>query len=269
MPPEMVSRVAKKKTAAEAWYAIKTMCFSSDKVQKGRAQQLRREFEAMTCRIGEKVDNFTLRLSNLVINLEELGEDIEEQRVVEKLLRSVPPRFDHLVTSIETLLDISSLLLEEVIGCLKAQEERMDRADLNRFSGKLLYADAPGRRDRELGEGPSISGGKRSQRWRPPAPKKKEVDGGEVRKPPRDDTYHNCGRAGHWARECMQPKKGQAHLAQAEEEPCLFMAQVCMENHSEEPQTKLFSVQELVEVVKTIVCMENHSEEPQTELFSV
>jgi hypothetical protein len=95
--PEMVPRVAKKQSAAEAWDAIKTLCVGSDKVQKGRAQQLPREFEAMTCRSGEKVDDFALRLSNLVINLEELGEEIEEQRVVEKLLHSVPPRFDHLV----------------------------------------------------------------------------------------------------------------------------------------------------------------------------
>jgi hypothetical protein len=142
VPPEMVSQVAKKQSAADAWDAIKTMCVGSDKVQKGRAQQLRREFETMICRSGEKVDDFALRLSNLVINLEELGEEMEEQRVVEKLLRSMPPRFDHLVMSIETLLDISSLSLEEVTRHLKAQEDRMDRADSNRDSGKLLYADA-------------------------------------------------------------------------------------------------------------------------------
>jgi hypothetical protein len=116
----------------------------------------------MTCSSGEKVHDFALRLSNLVINLEELGEEIEEQRVVEKLLRSVPPRFDHLVMSIETLLDISSLSLEEVTGRLNAQEDRMDRADSNRDSGKLLYGDVLGRRNRESGEGASRTGGRRS-----------------------------------------------------------------------------------------------------------
>jgi hypothetical protein len=29
--------------------------------------------------------------------------------------------------------------------------------------------------------------------------------GGEHR-PPRDDTCHNCDRAGHWARDCRQPR---------------------------------------------------------------
>jgi hypothetical protein len=165
-------------------------------VLKGKAQQLRREFEAMTCRSGEKVNDLALRVPNLIINLEKLGEEMEEQRVVEKLLWSVPPRFDHLVTSIKTLLDISCLSLEEVTGRLKAQEDRMDRADANRDSGKLLYVDALRWRDRESGEGSSRTEGSWSQWRRPPAPKKKAVKGGEARKPPSDDTYHNCGRAG-------------------------------------------------------------------------
>jgi hypothetical protein len=151
----------------------------------------------MTCHSSKKVDDFVLRLSILIINLEEQGEEMEEQRVVEKLLQSVPPRFNHLVTSIETSLDISSLSLEEVTRRLKAYEDRMDRADMNSDSGKLLYADALHRRDRESGEGSSRTRGSRSQQRRPPPPKKKAVEGGEVRKPPRDDTCHNCGRAGH------------------------------------------------------------------------
>jgi hypothetical protein len=56
---------------------------------------------------------------------------------VEKLLPLVPPRFDHLVPSIETLLDISALSPEKVTGCLKVQEDRMDHADSNCDLGKL------------------------------------------------------------------------------------------------------------------------------------
>jgi hypothetical protein len=41
-------------------------------------------------------------------------------------------------------------------------------------------------------------------------------------------------------------------LAHVEEELCLFMAQVCVENHLEEPQTELFSVQEAEEVVEMV-----------------
>lgn len=141
VPLEMMAGLAVKRTAQEAWEAIRVMRVGSDRVRRGKVQQLMKEFEDFSFRNGKNVDDFALRLSNLVTSLATLGQPIEESKVVVKFLRVVPPKFSQIALSIETLLDISELSLEEVTGRLKAAEDRLEPPEPQREPGKLYLTE--------------------------------------------------------------------------------------------------------------------------------
>ncbi|CAN6181165.1 unnamed protein product [Urochloa humidicola] len=101
VPPEMVASLAAKNSALEAWNAVKERRIGSEQVQKMEAQRLLREFENIRFNGGEGVDDFTLRLQNIVAALETVGETIPPRRVVEKLLRVVPKSLRQVAVAIQ------------------------------------------------------------------------------------------------------------------------------------------------------------------------
>ena len=50
--------------------------------------------------------------------------DLDEERAVEKFLRCMPKRYEQLVFSIETLLDLQDLSINDVAGRFKVVEDR-------------------------------------------------------------------------------------------------------------------------------------------------
>lgn len=65
-----------------------------------------------------------MRITSLVNQLYTLGDNVEEVRVVQKLLRVVPSRYAQIVVAIETMLGLRTISVEELIGRLRTTEER-------------------------------------------------------------------------------------------------------------------------------------------------
>jgi uncharacterized membrane protein YgcG len=123
VPAEMISTLATKGTAREAWDCIRTMRVGNDRIRKASTQKLRAEYEALAFHDGESVEDFAMWLTGIVTQLATLGDPESSEKVVKKYLRAARPRFSQLLLSIETLLDISTLSLEEVTGRLKSAED--------------------------------------------------------------------------------------------------------------------------------------------------
>ena len=88
---------------------------------------------------GETIDDFAMRITNMVAQMAQLGETVLEKRVVRKFLSVVPKRYSQIALSIETLVDLDTLSVEELTGRLRAAEERYDLDQVDSGVGRLMF----------------------------------------------------------------------------------------------------------------------------------
>lgn len=75
-------------------------------------------------RDGETVDDFSLQITGLANNIAILGGQTTEAEIVKKMLHVVPDHLEQVAISIETLLDVHNLSVEELIGRMCGVEDR-------------------------------------------------------------------------------------------------------------------------------------------------
>ena len=126
-----------KSYAKEAWEAIAAMCVGSDRAKKATAQLLKQEYANLKFKDGESVEDFSLRLQSLISKLRSHDVTIDEEEAVSKYLHSVPVKYIQIALSIETMLDLSTLTIEDVTGHLQALDERMEQTTATKDSNKL------------------------------------------------------------------------------------------------------------------------------------
>jgi hypothetical protein len=86
VPPEMITTLATKETALEAWESIKTMQIGDDRIRKVSAQKVRHEYELHEFHDGEGVEDFTMQMTGIVNQLAMLGDPEADDKVILKFL---------------------------------------------------------------------------------------------------------------------------------------------------------------------------------------
>jgi hypothetical protein len=121
VPSEMQFSLSKKRTVKEAWDVIAAARIGSDRIHKTTLQSLRKEWENLAFKPGEDVD---LRLNTLQQKMVQFGDDTYgEERVIEKLFWCIPEKYKQITRSIESLLHLSTISIEEAIGRLKVVDD--------------------------------------------------------------------------------------------------------------------------------------------------
>ena len=114
VPPEMLASLSTKRTAQSAWEGIKSRRVGVQRVLESNIEQLRKELSEIRFKDAEFVDDFSMRITGLANSITTLGGSISKTEIVKKMLQVVPDHLEQVTISIETLLNVNDLTVEEV-----------------------------------------------------------------------------------------------------------------------------------------------------------
>ena len=123
---------------------------------------LRREFEAIKMKEAETVKEFADRLSKVVTNIRLLGEELSDQKVVEKILVCLPERFESKISSLEENKDFSQITVVELVNALQATEHRRSLRMQENVEGAFV-ANRKGKAHGSINSRKKSFGGKKSK----------------------------------------------------------------------------------------------------------
>ncbi|XP_016706890.1 uncharacterized protein [Gossypium hirsutum] len=124
MPDLIFTRIMACETPKQAWDKLKEEFQGTEKTKQQKLLNLRKDFENLKMKELETVKQYSDRIITVVNNIRLLGDQFSEARIVEKVISTLPERYEAKISSLEDSRDLSSIYLTELISVLYAQEQR-------------------------------------------------------------------------------------------------------------------------------------------------
>jgi hypothetical protein len=112
--------------AKDIWDKLQNIYEGDAKVKGAKLQTYRGQFEQLKMKEDEDIATYFLRVDEIVNVIKGLGEEMKEPVIVQKVLRSLPMRFDLNISSLEEREDLATLSMDELHGILIAYEMRTE-----------------------------------------------------------------------------------------------------------------------------------------------
>ena len=118
------TRIMACETAKQLWDKLRMEFQGSDKTKQMQLFNLRKEFELLRMKEAENIKAYIDRVMKVVNQIRLMGEELPEKRIVEKVMVTLPERFEAKISSLEDTWDLSVLTLTELVNALQAVEQR-------------------------------------------------------------------------------------------------------------------------------------------------
>ncbi|WJX34995.1 hypothetical protein P8452_23045 [Trifolium repens] len=137
---KVFEKIADAETSKDAWDILQKSYGGDAKVKKVKLQALKRQYELLQMKNDETVADYFTRLVTLTNQMKNCGSNLDEQETVEKALRNLTPKFDHIVVTIEETKDLSEVKIEDLQSTLEAHELKHGERNHGREDEQALFS---------------------------------------------------------------------------------------------------------------------------------
>ncbi|KAI5314902.1 hypothetical protein L3X38_044078 [Prunus dulcis] len=130
---EIFPRISHEETSKGAWSILQQEFHGDKQVRSVKLQGLRREFGYTRMKDDESLTVYVTKLFDLINQMRSYGEELPRERIVQKLLISLPSTYDSICSVIEHSRYLNEIEVQEVVASLKSFELRLDRHSENRI----------------------------------------------------------------------------------------------------------------------------------------
>lgn len=98
----------------EIWYKLRNINEGDDKIKEAKLQTFRAQFEGLKMNDEEYIATYMLHVNKIINSIRGIGEEMKDYLIINKVIRSLPLKFNSNVSTIEEAKDLNNLSLDEM-----------------------------------------------------------------------------------------------------------------------------------------------------------
>ncbi|GAU17510.1 hypothetical protein TSUD_340540 [Trifolium subterraneum] len=214
---KVFEKIADATISKDAWDILQKSYGGDAKVKKVKLQALNRQFELLEMKSDEAISEYFTRVETLTNQMKNCGSTLSEEEMVEKVLRTLTHKFDHIVVTIEQTKDLSEIKMEDLQSTLEAHELKHGERNHGKEDEQALFVKFK-KYQNEKKKWQNKKGSKKGKESVEEKPESSEKEGGgqNTKKDKSTIQCYSCNKYGHYASECKAPKKKKNQNTEAE-----------------------------------------------------